>query len=258
MAAVARLSLLRIRDFMLPTMAGTEPHLQLLPTILYAVDPVLCQHLRHTQPFFALAATLTLYAHDIEEYGSIARLFDYLLASEAVIPIYLYAVIVMSRRDELLELAENEPEMLFAVLSKLPKPLDLEALITRTSEIYSQYPPQKLPGPAWPRVSANSVLKTTRDPDLLAKQSLQDGEALFHRQAAEIKRAETWKRRRLRMWQVVKHNKRPAALAGASIMVLLAAYWMRTGTLPSSLAGWMSALWAFQGRISSLLAAWVH
>jgi len=91
--AVARLSLLHIRDFMLPTMTGTEIHLQLLPAILYAVDPVLCKHLSATQPFFALAATLTLYAHDIEEYGDIARLFDFLLASPASIPLYLFAVV---------------------------------------------------------------------------------------------------------------------------------------------------------------------
>ena len=78
---------------MLPTMSGTESHLQLLPAVLYAVDPVLCEHLSQTQPFFALAATLTLYAHDIEEYGVIARLFDFLLASEAAVPVYLFATV---------------------------------------------------------------------------------------------------------------------------------------------------------------------
>ena len=91
--AVARLSLLRIRDFMLPTMSGTEPHLQLLPAILYAADPSLAAHLSTTQPFFALSATLTLYAHEIEEYGDISRLFDFLLASEAAISVYLFAVV---------------------------------------------------------------------------------------------------------------------------------------------------------------------
>ena len=92
-AAVSRLSLLRIRDFMLPTMAGTEPHLQLLPAILHAADPTLAGHLSQCQPFFALPATLTLYAHEIEEYGSIARLFDFLLASEAAVSVYLFAVV---------------------------------------------------------------------------------------------------------------------------------------------------------------------
>ena len=93
-AAAARLSLLRIRDFMLPTMSGALSHLQLLPAILHAADAEIFQHLSQTAPFyFALPATLTLYAHDIQEYGDIARLFDFLLASEAVVSIYLYAVV---------------------------------------------------------------------------------------------------------------------------------------------------------------------
>lgn len=96
--AVARLSLLRIRDFMLPTMTGAISHLQLLPAILKAADAELYNHLSQTAPFyFALSATLTLYAHDIQEYGDIARLFDYLLANEAVTSIYLFAT-VSSRR----------------------------------------------------------------------------------------------------------------------------------------------------------------
>jgi hypothetical protein len=93
---IARLSLLRIRDFMLPTLAGAEVHLHLLPAILMTSDSELCRHLSGASkptPFFALAATLTLYAHDIEEYGDIARLFDYLLASEAAVPVYLFAVV---------------------------------------------------------------------------------------------------------------------------------------------------------------------
>jgi hypothetical protein len=93
-AAVARLSLLRIRDFMLPTMTGALTHLRLLPAILHVADAELFQHLSQTAPFyFALPATLTLYAHDIQEYGDIARLFDFLLASEAVASIYLYSVV---------------------------------------------------------------------------------------------------------------------------------------------------------------------
>lgn len=55
-------------------------------------------HLSQTAPFyFALPATLTLYAHDIQEYGDIARLFDYLLSSEAVASVYLYATVCIFR-----------------------------------------------------------------------------------------------------------------------------------------------------------------
>ena len=97
--AIAHLALLRIRDFMLPSLSPSLAHLRLLPAIIQAVDPELCHHLSQTQPFFALAATLTLYAHDIQEFGDIARLFDFLLAHGAVVSVYFFAIIVISRRD---------------------------------------------------------------------------------------------------------------------------------------------------------------
>lgn len=79
---------------MLPTMTASIAQLSLLPALLAAADPELHMHLVQTAPFyFALPATLTLYAHDIQEYGDIARLFDYLIAHGAVISIYLFAIV---------------------------------------------------------------------------------------------------------------------------------------------------------------------
>jgi hypothetical protein len=91
--AVAHVALLRIRDFMLPSLTPALQHLRLLPSLLSKADQALCEHLSQTQPFFALAATLTLYAHDIQEYGDIARLFDFFLAREAVLPLYMFAAV---------------------------------------------------------------------------------------------------------------------------------------------------------------------
>lgn len=76
---------------MLPSMSPALDHLHLLYPLLYAADKKLCAHISRTQPFFALAATLTLYAHDIQEYSDIARLFDVLLAMDPVFPVYLFA-----------------------------------------------------------------------------------------------------------------------------------------------------------------------
>lgn len=94
--AVARLSLLRIRDFMLPTLSAALVHLRLIPPLLRLADPKLERHLSRAPPWFALASTLTLYAHDIQEYGDIARLYDFLLAEEAAIPVYLFAIVSFS------------------------------------------------------------------------------------------------------------------------------------------------------------------
>lgn len=76
---------------MLPSMSPALDHIRLLYPLLDSADPKLCAHLSRTQPFFALAATLTLYAHDIQEYSNIARLFDVFLAKDPVFPLYLFA-----------------------------------------------------------------------------------------------------------------------------------------------------------------------
>ena len=195
--AVSYLSLLRIRDFMLPSLSPSLAHLHLLPTIIYMVDAKLCWHLSQTQPFFALAATLTLYAHDIQEYGDIARLFDFLIAQPAVVSVYLFGVIVLSRRDELFEIPADEPEMLHSILSKLPKPLDLEALISKTVSLFDTHPPETLPSRTWAKVSYCSVLKTTRS--LQVDQGLQDGESFFDMQVIELRRQELHKQMTTRM-----------------------------------------------------------
>jgi hypothetical protein len=90
---------------MLPALAPALSHLRLLPPLLSAINKELCDHLSQTQPFFALAATLTMYAHDIQEYGDIARLFDVLLAREVVFSVYLFAVV--SKFEEHLKLSNQ-------------------------------------------------------------------------------------------------------------------------------------------------------
>lgn len=218
--AVAHLSLLRIRDFMLPSLSASVAHLNLLPSILHAEDAKLCQHLSQTQPFFALAATLTLYAHDIQEYGDIARLFDFLIAQPAVVPIYFFAVIILSRREELFDIPADEPEMLHSVLSKLPKPLNLEQLISRTMILFNDHPPEKLPKRAWAKISCHSVLKTTygsrRD------QSLKDGEALFELQVLQLRRAELRKKALTR----ISKYRRPVCGLGLAVFVGILSFWL--------------------------------
>ncbi len=78
---------------MLPTLTAAMAHLGLLPSILCAADAELADHLRGLQPFFALPGMLTMYAHDVQQYGDIARLFDFLLAREAVVSVYMFAVV---------------------------------------------------------------------------------------------------------------------------------------------------------------------
>lgn len=230
--AVAHLALIRIRDFMLPSLSPSLAHLQLLPAILSAVDRKLCQHLSQTQPFFALAATLTLYAHDIQEYGDIARLFDFLLAHGAVVSVYFFAIIVLSRREELFEISPDEPEMLHSVLSKLPKPLDLEALISRTMIMFIEYPPERLPFRAWSKVSPFSVLKTTRRS--CRNQTLEEGKDLFIQQSLQLRRTEMREKAAAALWRY----RRPAGSVVLAVCIGVLSFWLRGSSVD---------VWSFYG-----------
>ena len=241
--AVAHLSLLRIRDFMLPSLSPSLAHLRLLPAILYSVDAKLCRHLSQVQPFFALAATLTLYAHDIEDYGDIARLFDFLLAHEAVVSIYLFAVIILSRKDELFDIPADEPEMLHFVLSKLPKPLDLDSIILQTIDLFTSHPPKQLPFRVWSSVSSYSVLKTTTNS--VKQQTLDDGENLFSKQARSLRREEMRNHAMTLLWK----NRRPAGSVGLAILVGVISFWLRKREIDGIIP---QGIWKFWETVSFL------
>lgn len=242
-AAVARLSTLRIRDFMLPTLAPALAQLRLIPAVLYAVDPKLCAHLSQTQPFFALSGTLTMYAHDIQEYGDIARLFDVFLAREAVFSVYMFAQIVLQRSEELFETPADEPEMLHSILSKLPKPLDLETLIANTVKLIERHPPGSLR--PWRSISEYSVLKTSLFPDQTAKQTLEDGELYFKRQVKELR----WAEQREKILTTIWKYRKPAGTIGLAVLVGVLSFWLRKSSGPSGLFGVIWRQWSgYQGH----------
>ncbi|KAF3482969.1 TBC1 domain family member 20 [Arthroderma uncinatum] len=218
--ALEQISLFRIRDYMLPSLSPAITHLQLLPPIITAVDEKLGQHLAGIQPFFALAATLTLYAHDIEEYVDIARLYDFILAHEPVVSIYLFATIILSRKDELYDIPVDEPEMIHGILSKLPNPLNLEALISRTMQIYHAHPPEKLPREAWRSISPYSVLKTLRNPGLHSTR--EQARAYFQKQLQSLR----WEQRRKDAVILLQKHSRSIQLVGVTVVVGVLSYWV--------------------------------
>ncbi|KAI1849362.1 hypothetical protein JX265_012077 [Neoarthrinium moseri] len=234
-SAVARLSALRIRDFMLPNLAPAISQLRLIPDILYAVDPALCRHLSQTEPFFALSGTLTMYAHDIQSYSSIARLFDALLARGQVFSVYMFAQIVLNRRGELFDTPASEPEMLHSILSKLPQPLDLEQLIADTATLFARHPPESLR--AWGRISGASVLKTARDVEVCAAQTLDDGRRFFDRQVKELQWAETKEKMLKTMWAY----RSPAKGVALAVLIGVAAIYLRKSP---SVLGYLAAFWS--------------
>lgn len=140
----------------------------------------------------------------------------------------MVAQIVIARKSELMEIDADEPEMLGAVLSKLPKPLHLESLIQRTLDTFRKHPPDQLSGRVWERVSSHSVLKTTRDFQQLVNQTLEDGRLMFAKYDAEIKRKDAWMRQKQRARQMVKRYNRPATYTSLAVVFAVVAYLLRT------------------------------
>lgn len=219
---------------MLPTLSPAVAQLVLIPALLDRISPALCRHLSETlqQPFFALPGTLTMYAHDIQEYSDISRLFDVLIARESVFSIYLFVQIILLRSKELMETPIDEQDIMHSILSKLPKPLDLEALIANAAKLFDKHPPETLYG--WRTISKYSVLKTSRWPDDMVKQTAEDGAEYFQQHVAEIeweKRKEAFKKR---VFQKIWKYRRPATAVGIALLAGAMAIWLRETPLSSS------------------------
>ena len=250
--AVTRLSLLRIRDYMLPSLSPAIRHLELLPVILQQADPELYAHLPQVQANYALGATLTLFSHVIEEYRDITRLFDFFLASDAAVPVYFFASIILSRREELLAIEKDEDEAIFyVVLGKLPQPFDIEGRIQHTLSLYERLPPQKLKW-AWWKVSSSSVLKATRTPYDVSRLSLEDGQKLFAKQDREVrihqayvKAVQISRRFKMRAWRY----RRPGAVGLAIAVGIYALYLGRNGRAVGLGLTSFGTIGTFVGRI---------
>jgi TBC1 domain family member 20 len=206
---------------MLPSLAPTVAQLRLIPDILNAADPKLRRHLASTDPFYALAGTLTMYAHNIQEYGDIARLFDILLAREPVFSVYMFAQIVLGRREELFETPSDDSSMLHFILSKVPDKLDLDALITATIKLFERIPPESLR--SWRQISSASSLKTARSIEACAVQTVEEGHKQFEQQCKEL----AWTERREKLLKTIWYYRRPARAIGLAVMVGIVAIYLR-------------------------------
>ncbi len=219
--AVESISLLRIRDYMLSSLTPALKHLQLVPCILQAADKELANHLSMPHPNYALPAALTLYAHEIQEYSDIARLFDFLLAHEPVMSLYLFAAIIISRRSDLLEIPPDEHDMLFFTLQKLPQPLDLEPLIQGALRLFRDHPPERLSRRVWQRMSSSSVLKTSRS--LEHPESINAAEKYLKKQAEEVR----WEERKQKALRSAFRHKRPLATTALAVAIGAMSLWLR-------------------------------
>ena len=122
--------------------------------------------------------------------------------------------------------------MLHSILSKLPKPLDLELLITGTITLFDNHPPESLPYRVRRHISSHSVLKTTRNPSDVARQTIKDGETFLNKQEAEMRRTKAIQKIVRGVKRQIWLYRRPAGAVGLAVAIGVVAWWMgRSGSV---------------------------
>uniref|UniRef100_A0A182JIW8 Uncharacterized protein n=1 Tax=Anopheles atroparvus TaxID=41427 RepID=A0A182JIW8_ANOAO len=90
---------------------------------------------------FALPWYLTWFGHSLNSYRSVVRLYDYFLASDFLLPIYVTSAIVIYRQNEIFQ-EDCDMASLHCLLSQLPEDLPFEYLLKSAETLYRKYPPR--------------------------------------------------------------------------------------------------------------------
>lgn len=135
--------------------------------------------------------------------------------------------------------------MLHSILSKLPKPLDLEGLISCAILRLDTFPPESLS--TWNKISSKSVLKTSRRSRFSTGKStdLTQAEKLFNAQCREL----DWVERRNKIFKAIAKHKGPTTAFTLTILIGLSAvslsWYMRKSGVSLDLDGVSTLLGSF-------------
>lgn len=99
-----KLSMNHLKDCMEPTMEKTSHLLNYIYPLIKCQNKEVHDYLEKSGvgTMFALPWFLTWFGHSLNYYNDVVRLFDYFLASEPLSPLYLSAVIVVYRANDIL------------------------------------------------------------------------------------------------------------------------------------------------------------
>lgn len=133
-------ALFYLRDEMFTTMEPVLKQLTILDTLIKLEDTELYDFISEAGvlPYYCLSWVITWCSHDLDDLEKITRLFDLFLCSNPFMPIYFAAAVVLSRKEQVLEL-ENDVSIIHSFLTKLPKDLDVDALCHTACELEEKY-----------------------------------------------------------------------------------------------------------------------
>lgn len=214
-----RIAVLRLRDYMLPTLEPALQHLELIPAILHDCDHQLYRIIARCDNNYSLPAMITMYAHDIEEYRDVVRLFDFLLAQSPVMSMYLYAAIMVSRKEDIFGHIPSGADVMRCELQRLSQNFEEDA-IGKAMVLYNSHPPETLSHSAWKKVPRASSLKTHQHPSY--PRAMEDALSYLEVQIWKSQQALFFKQARM----ALRRQRKPAAYIFIAVLVGVASYWM--------------------------------
>ncbi|KXJ70365.1 hypothetical protein RP20_CCG023930 [Aedes albopictus] len=130
-------------ECMQETMEPTQRRLMFIYPLVRRENAALCDFLERSTvgTLFALPWYLTWFGHSLNSYRSVVRLYDYFLASDFLLPIYVTSAIVLYRQNEIFQ-EDCDMASLHCLLSQLPEDLPFEYLLKNAEELYRKYPPK--------------------------------------------------------------------------------------------------------------------
>jgi hypothetical protein len=138
--AALKVAKYKLNDFLRERFdTGINPFLKSILELLRYTD-IECYSILNklALPTFLLRWIITWFAHDVTHLDKIARIFDYLLVSHSSVIIYMTTAIIISLKEDLLNLqreSNDSCEEIFMLFQKYElDDIDVEAII-RSSEI---------------------------------------------------------------------------------------------------------------------------
>lgn len=144
-ALLERLCLVHLRDSLQPSLDRVIALMSLVLPLLASSDSALYLFLKRSElsSFFTLSWLLTWLSHNIASLQDTARVFDFLLASHPLMPLYLCVAIILSHKQALLALPPEMTILLQFFQAQTLSAADLDAAITPRSRSGSRTRPQR-------------------------------------------------------------------------------------------------------------------
>ncbi|CAF0712881.1 unnamed protein product [Brachionus calyciflorus] len=147
---IENLTLTHLTCYMESTMESTMKLLFNIMPLIDKLDPQVAEHIQRAElgVIFGLSWLITWYSHVMENLKIILRLYDFFIATDPLMPIYLGAIIVADKADVILEI-DCDMASLHTVISKFPSKLNsseqIENYIKSALKLFETYPPSSLP-----------------------------------------------------------------------------------------------------------------